>query len=313
MKKLLIFAGFLCLSYEVLAKEKIERSFEVSKNPYIQIEHINGSTRVIAWDKLEVKVTGTLGDKTERFIFEKDDNEVLITVKVKNNSNLSSYKGDDLEIFVPRQSKVYYSAVNADVELVQLRGGAKVETVNGSIDVKKLAGRIRLESVNGRITTESLEGDVKIETINGSISSRSSKGKEDSYSSVNGNIEIISESGDINVETVNGDVELKLGKVNQLNIDTVNGSINARLELEDDGEIDASSVGGAVHLYLQSDVSARFDVEGYAGGRISNNLSDDKTQNSKSGPNRWLKFSLNGGSAKVNVSTVSGEVKLNNK
>jgi DUF4097 and DUF4098 domain-containing protein YvlB len=313
MKKLLIFAGFLCLGYEVLAKEKIERSFEVSKNPYIQIEHINGSTRVIAWDKLEVKVTGTLGDKTERFIFEKDDNEVLITVKVKNNSNLGSYKGDDLEIFVPRQSKVYYSAVNADVELVQLRGGAKVETVNGSIDVKKLAGRIRLESVNGRITTESLEGDVKIETINGSISSRSSKGKEDSYSSVNGNIEIISESGDINVETVNGDVELKLGKVNQLNIDTVNGSINARLELEDDGEIDASSVGGAVHLYLQSDVSARFDVEGYAGGRISNNLSDDKTQNSKSGPNRWLKFSLNGGSAKVNVSTVSGEVKLNNK
>jgi DUF4097 and DUF4098 domain-containing protein YvlB len=218
-----------------------------------------------------------------------------------------------LEIFVPRQSKVYYSAVNADVELVQLRGGAKVETVNGSIDVKKLAGRIRLESVNGRITTESLEGDVKIETINGIISSRSSKGKEDSYSSVNGNIEIISESGDINVETVNGDVELDLGKVNQLNIDTVNGSINARLELEDDGEIDASSVGGAIHLYLQSDVSARFDVEGYAGGRISNNLSDDKTQNAKSGPNRWLKFSLNGGSAKVNVSTVSGEVKLNNK
>jgi hypothetical protein len=121
MKKLLIFAGFLCLSYEVLAKEKIERSFEVSKNPYIQIEHINGSARVIAWDKLEVKVTGTLGEKTERFIFEKDDNEVTIKVKVKNNSNwsnLSSYKGDDLEIFVPRQSKVYYSAVSANVELV---------------------------------------------------------------------------------------------------------------------------------------------------------------------------------------------------
>jgi hypothetical protein len=94
---------------------------------------------VIAWDKLEVKVTGTSGEKTERFIFEKDDNEVLITVKVKNNSNwsnLSSYNGDDFEIFVPRQSKVYYSAVNADVELVQVRGGAKIETVNGSIDEK---------------------------------------------------------------------------------------------------------------------------------------------------------------------------------
>ena len=84
MKKLLIFVGFLCLSYEVLSNEKIYRSLEVSKNPYIQIEHINGSTKVIAWDKLEVKVTATLGDKTERFIFEKDGNEVLIKVKVKN-------------------------------------------------------------------------------------------------------------------------------------------------------------------------------------------------------------------------------------
>ena len=218
-----------------------------------------------------------------------------------------------LEIFVPRQSKVNYSAVNADVELEQVRGGARVETVNGSINVKKLAGRIRLESVNGRITADSLEGDVKIDTVNGTIDSRSSKGKEDSYESVNGNIEVFSESGDINVETVNGDIELELGKVNQLNLDTVNGSIDAKLELEKNGEIDDSSEGGSIRLYLQSDVSARFDIEGHAGGKITNNLSTDIMQKTKYGPNRWLKFSLNGGSARVNVSTVSGRIKLDKK
>ena len=316
MKKLLIFAGLLCLSLTALADEKINRSLDVSKAPYVQIEHVNGSAKVIAWDKSEVKVTGTLGDRTENFIFEKDDNEVLIKVKVKNNhgwNNWGSDNGDDLEIFVPRQSKVYYSAVNADVELEKIRGGARVETVNGSINVKELAGRIRLESVNGRITASSLEGDVKIDTVNGTIVSRSSKGKEDSYESVNGNIEVFSESGDINVETVNGDIELELGKVNQLNMDTVNGSIDVKLELERNGEIEASSVGGSINLYLQSDVSARFDIEGHAGGNITNKLSDDKMQKAKYGPNRWLKFSLNGGGAKVNVSTVSGRVKLDKK
>jgi DUF4097 and DUF4098 domain-containing protein YvlB len=316
MKKLLIFAGLLCLSWTALADEKINRSLDVSKAPYVQIEHVNGSAKVIAWDKSEVKVTGTLGDRTEKFIFEKDDNEVLIKVKVKNNhgwNNWGSDNGDDLEIFVPRQSKVYYSAVNADVELEQVRGGARVETVNGSIDAKELAGRIRLESVNGRVTADSLEGDVKISTVNGSIDSRSSKGKEDSYDSVNGSIEVFSESGDINVETVNGDIELKLGKVHQLNLDTVNGSIEARLELDENGEIEASSVGGSIRLYLQSDVSARFDIEGHAGGSMTNNLSADKMQKAKYGPNRWLKFSLNGGSAKVNVSTVSGRVRLDKK
>jgi DUF4097 and DUF4098 domain-containing protein YvlB len=313
MKKLLIFAGLLCLSWSALADEKINRSLDVSKAPYVQIEHVNGSAKVIAWDKSEVKVTGTLGDSTEKFIFEKDDNEVLIKVKVKNNhgwNNWGSDNGDDLEIFVPRQSKVYYSAVNANIELEKIRGGARVETVNGSIDAKELAGRIRLESVNGRVTADSLEGDVKISTVNGSIDSRSSKGKEDSYDSVNGSIEVFSESGDINVETVNGDIELKLGKVHQLNLDTVNGSIDARLELDEDGELEASSVGGSIRLYLQSDVSARFDIEGHAGGSITNNLSADKMQKAKYGPNRWLKFSVNGGSAKVNVSTVSGRVKL---
>lgn len=316
MKKVLIFVGFLCLSLTVSADEKINRSLDVSKTPYVQIEHINGFAKVIAWDKSEIKVIGTLGNRTEKFIFEKDDNDVLIKVKVEDNgawNNWGSNNGDDLEIFVPRQSNVYYSAVNADVELKQVRGGARVETVNGSIDVTELAGRIRLESVNGRITADSLEGDVKISTVNGSIDSRSSKGKEDSYESVNGSIEVFSESGDINVETVNGDIELELGKVNQLNLDTVNGSINARLELESNGEIEASSVGGSIRLYLQNDVSARFDIEGHAGGNITNNLSDDKMQKAKYGPNRWLKFSLNGGSAKVNVSTVSGRVKLDKR
>ena len=90
MKKLLIFAGFLCLSWTAFAAEKINRSLDVSKTPYVQIEHVNGSVKVIAWDKSEVKITGTLGDSTEKFIFEKDDNEVLIKVKVKNNNGWNS-------------------------------------------------------------------------------------------------------------------------------------------------------------------------------------------------------------------------------
>lgn len=316
MKKCLMLAGLLCLSWTVLAGEKINRSLDVSSNPYVQIEHVNGEAKVVAWDKSEVKITGTLSDRTEKFIFEKDGNEVLIKVKVKSSrgwGNWGSDDGDELEIFVPRQSKVFYNAVNADVEVEHVLGGARVETVNGEIDVKKLAGRIRLESVNGRIIANSLEGDVKISTVNGTIDSRSSNGKEDSYESVNGDIEVTSESGDINVETVNGDIELELGSVNQLNLDTVNGSIKAKLNLEENGEIDASSVGGSVYLYLQSDVSARFDIEGHAGGNITNNLSDDRMQKAKYGPSRWLKFSLNGGSAKVNVSTVSGRVKLEKK
>ncbi len=313
MNKVCLAICLLTTSWLGLAGESIDRSLEVQENTYVQIEHDNGEASIKAWDKNQVRVRGSLGDRTESFIFEKNGNEVLIKVKVKNSNgwgNWGADDGDDLAIMVPRQSRLYYRAVNADVQLEQIRGGAKVDTVNGSIDASELAGRIRLESVNGRIKADSLEGDVKIATVNGSIESHSSKGKEDTYESVNGHIEVVSDSGDISVETVNGDIELSLGLVSQLNMQTVNGSIEAKLNLADNGEIDASSVGGSIRLYLQKEVSARFDIEGHAGGKIVNNLSGDKMQRHKYGPGRWLKFSLKDGSAKVHISTVSGRVRL---
>lgn len=313
MKRLLVGASLMCLSVVALADEEVDQSLEVSKDAYVRIEHVNGEANVQAWDKAEVKVTGTLGDRTEKFIFEEDDGEVLIKVKVKKSKgwgNWSSDDGDDLTIYVPKQSKVYYDSVNADVEFKGVQGGSRIETVNGSIDAEELAGRIRLESVNGEITASKLEGDVKVETVNGDIVSRSSDGKEDSYESVNGDINVTSESGDIQVGTVNGDIDLDLGDVGQLNMETVNGAIEASLNLQKNGEVEASSVGGSIRLNLQEDVSARFDIQGHAGGKITNNLSDDKMQKAKYGPSRWLEFSLNGGSAKVDVSTVSGRVRL---
>jgi DUF4097 and DUF4098 domain-containing protein YvlB len=316
MKRLLLAISLIGLSWGVIANEKVDRSLEVASDVYVKIEHVNGMAQIQSWDKNEVKVTGRLGDRTEEFIFEKDGNKVVIEVIIKSNKswgNWGSGDGDQLEIFVPHQSKVYYSAVNADVKVNGVKGGATIETVNGTIDAIKLAGRIRLESVSGRINADELEGDVKVETVNGKIKSTSSMGKEDSYGSVNGDIEVTSQSAEINVETVNGDMELVLGDVNQINLDTVNGSIDVQLNLLRNAELEASSVGGSISLYFQKDVSARFDVEGHAGGHITNKLSEDNIQKAKYGPSRWLEFSLNGGSAKVDISTVSGRIKLDYK
>jgi len=60
-------------------------------------------------------------------------------------------------------------------------------------------------------------------------------------------------------------------------------------------------------------VSARFDLQGHAGGRIVNKISDAKEQRAKYGPRRWLEFSHNGGNGRVDVSTVSGRIKVDTK
>jgi DUF4097 and DUF4098 domain-containing protein YvlB len=318
MKQVLIGVGIglCCMSLSLFAGEKVDQTIKAAKDGYVEIEHINGYADIKAWDKPEVRVVGELGDRTKKFVFERDGNEIVIKVKVKNGNNWGSWgsdDGDELEIFVPKGSKLNYSSVNANVEGAGIDGGAHFDTVNGSIEVKDLAGRIRLESVNGNINASKLKGDVKIETVNGEIRSSSNSGKEDRYESVNGDIVITSSSSEIRAETVNGDIELELSEIKHLNLDTVNGSIEAKLDLQKDGDVRASSVGGSVALYFQKDVSARFDIRGHAGGKIVNKLSDDKMQKAKYGPSRWLEFSLNDGHGKVNVSTVSGRVRLDKK
>ena len=100
-------------------------------------------------------------------------NEVLIKVKVKNSRKHSSRWGNDNEdeliIFVPHQSRINYTAVNADVRLCDIKGGTNAQTVNGEIDAQQLSGRVRFESVNGDINADALKGDVTIETVNGDI------------------------------------------------------------------------------------------------------------------------------------------------
>lgn len=317
MKQLWLGVGLCVLTSMALAGEKVDRTLDASDDGYVNIEHLGGYATIKGWSKDQVQVKGELGDRTEKFIFERNGNEVTIKVKVKEsrgwNNNWSDEDGDNLEIFVPLNSQINYTSVNANVEVSDIKGGADIDTVNGEIEVSDMSGRLRIGAVNGDIKSKNLSGDVKLETINGDIRDQDSTAKESSYHSVNGDIYSLSSSVEVKAETVNGEIELNLDKVDSLSLNTVNGSVEARLELAKQGYVKASSVGGSIELYFQKDVSARFDLQGHAGGRIVNKLSDDKVQKAKYGPSRWLEFTHNGGSGQVKVSTVSGTIKVDSK
>jgi DUF4097 and DUF4098 domain-containing protein YvlB len=317
MKRLLIGTSLFLMALGAAAGEKVDKTIEAADDGYVEIQHLGGHAKITGWSKRQVQVKGELSDNTDEFIFERDGNEVVIKVKVKKRrgswNSWDNDSGDDLEIFVPENSRVSYTSTNANVEVSEISGGADVDTVNGSIEAENLAGRIRLEAVNGDISAKQLSGEVRIETVNGDIRDRSSLSKEGNYDSVNGDIDVVTNATDVKIETVNGDIEVKLDKIDLLNVNTVNGSIDAYMNLAKQGDVRASSVGGSISLYFQADVSARFDLEGHAGGRIVNKLSSDKEQKAKYGPRRWLEFSLNGGDAKVDVSTVSGRIRIDKK
>lgn len=312
--QLLLGLGLVAFSQASIAREQVDQRITTSDSPFVEIEHMNGRAEIIGWDKEEVQVTGELGDNTEEFIFEKDGNDIVIKVEMARDPghwrNWKKSDGDDLTIYVPRASFVEYTSINANVKIGELQQSVNVEVVNGDVDVNKVTGRISLESVNGDIDFRDVEGDVAIETVNGDITGEHRSSKDLRLDSVNGDIRVRTNSPEVKVTSVNGNIDLSMDSVSDLNVETVNGRVEASLDLAARGSVRGSSVGGSMNFTFQRDVSARFDIQAHAGGRIINELSDDEMQKAKYGPRRWLEFTHNGGDGRVDVSTVSGKVTL---
>ena len=93
----------------------------------------------------------------------------------------------------------------------------------------------------------------------------------------------------------------------------MNGKIRASLALNPQGDVSVSNVNGQIELLFDKKISADFEIDSFVGGSIVNKLSDDKAEKQKFGPGRKLSFSVNGGSAEVEVNTVGGKIKLGHR
>lgn len=306
----------LSLSSTVLAGEKVDKTIETSSSPKLDIEHVNGSADIKVWDKSQVRVVGELGDRTEEFIFEKRGDVVVIHVEVERKSKQrygNNNDGDELTIYVPVGSDLHYSAVNADVTATGIQNAVDIEVVNGDVTIENSGSHIEVESVNGGIELLNVVGDLDVETVNGGVKVTHTGSNAISFTSVNGDLNVNTTSPEVAVETVNGRIALTLAAIDRLEIDTVNGKTTASMSLNDNGQVKANSVGGAMSLAFQQNVSAQFDIEAHAGGNIKNNISEDEVEKPKYGPSRWLRFIQNGGSANVDIATVHGRIEIDEK
>ncbi len=315
--KTLVSASLLFFTLAAEAKEKVDKRLETSATPHVEIEHVSGKAQIIGWEKNEVYVSGELGERTEEFTFKKSGND--ITIQVETNHRKINWKekdyddGDDLTIYVPEKSAVSYTAVNAGVNIRSLTDSVQLEVVNGDIEASDIDGRVKLETVNGDVSLKSIRGQLQVETVNGNVEGEHEGQALTKVMTVNGNVKLRTTSPVVEFESVNGDAELELALIKSLSLTTVNGEIEASMVLDAKADVEASSVGGTISLTMQEDVSARFELEAHAGGDIVNKITDDKQQSAKYGPSKWLEFTVNKGTAGVEMSTVHGELVVKTK
>ncbi len=310
---LALVSGLLLPQLAFAAGAPVNEAKNVSANEKIYIENMRGHVEIKAVKSPVFSVKGTLDEKAEGFDLVSKDGITRFVVKMPRTNyswgDNGDKEGSQLVIEVPQGSALEFSGVNSSVSVTGVSGSSKIRTVNGAINAQQLSNEVELETVNGEIDSIGNSGRISLTTVNGEIDDEGSSGRLIAES-VNGELNLKSSAKEIEVSVVNGEAELTLNGTERLDFSSVNGEISASIKNSKAPRINASSVSGASVLKLDADVSARFKLVASAGGDIDNKITGQKADKAKYGPRRSLEFSTGSGDGSIDMSTVSGELRV---
>lgn len=270
--------------------EEVDRTIDASASGHIVIANTAGSITVRGWSQDQVEVKGSLEERVEELIVERDGNIVNIHVKVPRRGGRDI--DADLRIQVPQDSSIDVSTVSADIEIAGVRGEQKLEAVSGDID------------------TEAFEADVTVNVVSGDIEVRGQgKDTETSAGSVSGDVSLVRLAGTIEGGTVTGDVLIADGSFDRARLHSVNGDVVFESELRSGGKLEAEAVNGTIDLEFAGDLGGRFEID-TLNGDIDNCFGPKPQRTSKYTPGWNLRFEEGDGDARVTASTVNGDISI---
>jgi hypothetical protein len=256
----------------------------------VEIDNVAGLIDVQGWDKSEVAVTGTIGKDVERVEVAGEGNRTSIRVILPQGHHWGMRDGEaHLLIRVPTNSSVAASMVSSDLKVSAVHGGLELRTVSGNI------------SGEGG-------GDVRANAVSGDIHLTANAAKVIEVKSISGNIVLTGGNAEVEATTVSGDAHLTLGTVSRARFKTVSGDLSATLAAAADAQIEGESVSGDVKLDFASAPAADFDVQTISGE--IDNCFGPKPIESRHGPGARLTFKTGDSSARVRISSHSGDVRL---
>lgn len=281
----LLLPGTLCL-----AATSVDEHRPASPQGEVEIDNVAGMIDVQGWDKPEVAVTGSIGKDVERVEVTGGGNRTSVRVVLPSGQHWGMRDGEaHLLVRVPANSSVSASLVSSDLRISAVRGA------------------LELRSVSGNISGEG-GGDVRANNVSGDIRFTANAAKRIEAKAISGSIVLTGSSADIEATTVSGDAHLTLGTVSRARFKTVSGDFSARLAAATDAQIDVESVSGDIHLEFASEPAADYEVQTLSGD--IENCFGPRPVEARHGPGKRLMFKTGETSARVHVSSNSGDVRL---
>lgn len=272
--------------------ETVRRDFAVSGMPSLRVRNVSGGTRISVGAPGEVRVTAvktvhaSSADRAKRLlenvevVMEQDGGEITIEPRLfeQERSWIHLFRGPrfrvDLQVTVPRETRLEARTVSGELEVKGLRGPIEVQSVSGEIDLADLQGPLRLRTVSGDARCSDYAGKLEANTVSGDLRFERCRLRACDVVTVSGDVVVSGEvagSEDGRIKTVSGDVDLAFGGAYAIAFKTVSGDLDSqpRARITSEGrrdkrvmvgrggpELKVKTVSGDLRLGDAGDISA---------------------------------------------------------
>jgi len=210
-------AAFLVLALHAQASDQgsetdeFHQTYPLSANGRVELDNLNGSVHISAWDRNEVKVDAIKRAWNKQRL---DEAKIKIDSSANSISIRTEYPGHDHTFWNDghhdQPASVEYTLTvprNARLDGINL--------VNGSLDLEGVSGEIKASSVNGRLAAHNLGGRADLSTVNGKLEAHVDRLESPlEVSSVNASVLLTLPSdakADLEASTVNGSISDDFG------------------------------------------------------------------------------------------------------
>ncbi len=277
----------------VQAQTTIDKSVALKGDGRIDIDNLKGRVHIRAWNRDEVKLSGTLGKGVEKLEVSGGPEHLEIRVVYPRSGPWGGHSSGptDLQLMVPVRAELDIETVSADVDIegvapVQL----SIDTVSGTVKAIGAPKRVSIETVSGAVQMTVNTRSLDVQTVSGAIR-------------LGGRMQ-----GELALESVSADIDVRVldEQVDELTASTVSGRITIEAALAPKGEIHLESVSGDLDLALPATTSAVVSGETFSGRLKAPGVQIEKRQ----GPGMDFTTRYGNGAGKISLETFSGDAEV---
>ena len=153
----------------LLAATPIDQTRPLDARGKVEIDNLKGRIQVRAWNRNEVRITGSLGEGVEKLVVEGQGDHLL--VRAQYPKQIGAWRGDrtgptNLQLQVPLRADLDIQSVSADIDIDGVAPGELgIDTVSGRVVVAAAPDHADITTVSGDVQATLNSSDVKVETV----------------------------------------------------------------------------------------------------------------------------------------------------